>query len=197
MRICVSINTMSASGIRIICSNRQLLVSRRINNLDVGISACVNRCCLSTRLSSIQSQSLARHFDSHRTGRRGRFACVNSAGKFIITGIRFGYRNMCYAAFIQLTAQTDVFGRSDSTCFIVGLFLFRRIGIESLTCLLGTCISGGESDGFRSQAGRRCRQSFCDLDRSAKVSICIACIIEFSGQCVQRAADEVLLVCFG
>ena len=150
MRICVSINTMSASGIRIICSNRQLLVSRRINNLDVGISACVNRCCLSTRLSSIQSQSLARHFDSHRTGRRGRFACVNSAGKFIITGIRFSHRNMGYAAFIHLTAQADVLRLGNSARFISRLVLFRGIGIESLACLLGPCISGGESDGFRS-----------------------------------------------
>ena len=78
-------------------------------------------------------------------------------------------------------------------------FLVRRrsIIIEALSCLLGTCISGGESDGFRSQAGRRRCQAFCDLDRSAKISICVARIVEFSGQCVQRAADEVLLVCFG
>ena len=197
MRISVSINTMSASGIRIICSNRQLLVSRRIHNLDVGISACVNRCCLSVRLSSIQSQSLAGHFDSHRAGRRGRFACVNSAGKFIITGIRFGYSHMCYAAFIQLTTQADIFRLGNSTRFIIGLFLFRRIGIESLSCLLGTRISGGKSNGFRSQAGRRCCQAFCDLDRSAKISICVAGIVEFSCERIQRTADEVLLICFG
>ena len=69
VRIAQGVNAMRGSGIRIGCCNRQLLVSRRINNLDVGISACVNRCCLSTRLSSIQSQSLAGHFDSHRAGR--------------------------------------------------------------------------------------------------------------------------------
>ena len=69
VRIAQGVNAMRGSGIRIACCNRQLLVSRRINNLDVGISACVNRCCLSVRLSSIQSQSLAGHFDSHRTGR--------------------------------------------------------------------------------------------------------------------------------
>ena len=69
VRIAQGVNAMRGSGIRIACCNRQLLVSRQINNLDVGISACVNRCCLSVRLSSIQSQSIAGHFDSHRTGR--------------------------------------------------------------------------------------------------------------------------------
>ena len=139
---------MRGSGIHIGCCNRQLLVSRRINNLDVGISACVNRCCLSVRLSSIQSQALAGHFDSHRAGRRGRFACVKGAGEFIIPCIRFCDRNMGYAAFIYLTAQADVFGLRNSARFIIGLVLFRGIGIESLSCLLGTRISGGKSNGF-------------------------------------------------
>ena len=69
VRIAQGVNAMRGSGVRIGCCNRKLLVSRRVNNLDIGISACVNRCCLSVRLSSIQSQALARHFDSQRTGR--------------------------------------------------------------------------------------------------------------------------------
>ena len=69
VRIAQGVNAMRASGIRIAYCNRQLLVSRRINNLDVGISACVNRCCLSFALCSMQSQALAGHFDSHRAGR--------------------------------------------------------------------------------------------------------------------------------
>ena len=197
MRISVSINTMRASSICIIGRNRKLFVNRRIDNRDISIRACVNRCCLSAGLLNTQSQSLTGHFDSHRARRGCRFTCIERAGKFIITCIRFSHRNMCYAAFIQLTTQADIFRLGNCACFIGGRILFRRIGIESLSCLLGTCISGGESDGFRSQAGRRCRQAFCDLDRSAKISICVTCIVEFSGQCVQRAADEVLLVCFG
>ena len=198
MRICVSINTMSASGIRIICSNRQLLVSRRIHNLDVGISACVNRCCLSVRLSSIQSQSLAGHFDSHRAGRRGRFACVNSAGKFIITGIRFGYSHMCYAAFIQLTTQADIFRLGNSTRFIIGLFLFRRIGIESLSCLfrpISSVREGHIAGSFDNSACTRCCQSVCNLNNARQICILVACIEQLISQLVQYFLDMILFCC--
>ena len=53
MCVFVSIDAMSASGIRIVCCNRQLLVSRLIDNLDMSISACINSCCLSASLRSI------------------------------------------------------------------------------------------------------------------------------------------------
>ena len=170
VRISVSINTMSASGIRIICSNRQLLVSRRINNLDVGISACVNRCCLSTRLSSIQSQSLARHFDSHRTGRRGRFACVNSAGKFTTHGIRFGYRNMCYAAFTQLTTQADIFRLGNCAC-VVYLFSCRSVIIEALACNIRTSSCSREGNISTLQRCRRSCQTIGNFYRTGQFTI--------------------------
>ena len=70
MRAAISVNAMSASGIRIIGCNCQLLVSRIINNLDISIGTCVNSCCLSAGLCNIQSQSLAGHIYSHRFGRR-------------------------------------------------------------------------------------------------------------------------------
>ena len=197
MRIAQGVNAMRASGIRIACCNRKLLIRRRINNLDIRVSIYVNACCLAAGLLSAQSQPLTGHFDSHRAGQGCRFTCIECARKFVITNIRFCDRNMRHAAFIQLTTQADIFRLGNCTCFIIGLFLFRRIGIESLPCLLGTCISGGESDGFRSQAGRRCCQAFCDLDRSAKISICVAGIVEFSCERIQRTADEVLLICFG
>ena len=49
----ISIDAMSAFGIRIICCNRQLLVSRLIDNLNMSISTCINSCCLSVGLRNI------------------------------------------------------------------------------------------------------------------------------------------------
>ena len=87
MCITISVNSMRASGIRIIGCNRQLLLSRRIDYLDISISTCVNSRCLSAGLRNIQSQTFTGHIYSHRFRRRCFLTCINCAGKFIITGI--------------------------------------------------------------------------------------------------------------
>ena len=198
MCIAISVNSMRASGIRIICSNRQLLVSRRINNLDVGISACVNSCCLSAALCNIQSQSLTGHFYSHRAGRRCFLTCINCTGKFIITGIRFSYRNMCYAAFIKLTAQADIFRLGNSACFIIGFLLFGSIIIETLSSFFRSIAAVRESDiagSFHRSAHARCCQTIGNLHYAGQTCIFVTSIEQFISQLVQYFLNIILFCC--
>ena len=161
MCITVSVNAMRASGIRIISCNRKLLLCGRINNLDISISACVNSRCLSASLCNIQSQTFTGHIYSHRFRRIGFFTCVKSAGKFIITGIRFSYINMCNTLIVYLAVQTDIFRLSNSTSLVIRLIFFRSIVIEALSCFFRSVAAvreGNIARGFyNSTYTRRCQ----------------------------------------
>ena len=197
MCVFVSINTMRASGIRIICSNRQLLVSRRIYNLDIGISACVNSCCLSVGLRSIQSQAFTGQIYSHRFGRRGFLTCVKSASKSI-TGIRFSYINMRNTLLVYLTVQADIFRLSDSACLVIRLIFFRSIVIEALSCFFRSIASVRESDiagGFyNSTYTRRC-QSIGNLHYAGQICILVAGVKQLISQLVQYFLNIILFCC--
>ena len=105
---------------------------------------------------------------------------------------------MCYAAFIQLTTQADIFGLGNSTRFIIGLFLFRRIGIESLPCLfrpISSVREGHIAGSFDSSAYTRCRQTVCNLDNARQICILVACIEQLISQLVQYFLDMILFCC--
>ena len=170
MRISVSINTMRASSICIIGRNRKLFVNRRIDNRDISIRACVNRCCLSAGLLNTQSQSLTGHFDSHRARRGCRFTCIERAGKFIITCIRFSHRNMCYAAFIQLTTQADIF-RLGNCARVVYLFSCRSVIIEALACNISTSSCSRKGNISTLQRCRRSCQTIGNFYRTGQFTI--------------------------
>ena len=198
MCITVSINTMRASGIRIISCNRKLLLCGRINNLDISISACVNSRCLSAGLCNIQSQTFTGHIYSHRFRRRCFLTCINCTGKFIITGIRFSYINMCNTLIVYLAVQADIFRFSDSACLVIGLILFRSIVIESLSCFFRSIASVRESDiagGFyNSTYTRRC-QTIGNLNYAGKICILVTCVEQLIGQLVQYFLNIILFCC--
>ena len=105
---------------------------------------------------------------------------------------------MCYAAFIQLTTQADIFRLGNSTRFIIGLFLFRRIGIESLPCLfrpISSVREGHIAGSFDSSAYTRCRQTVCNLDNARQICILVACIEQLISQLVQYFLDMILFCC--
>ena len=198
MRIAISINTMRSSGIRIICCNRQLLFSRRIYNLDISISACVNSRCLSAGLCNIQSQTFTGHIYSHRFRRIGFFTCVNCAGKFIITGIRFSYINMCNTLIVYLAIQADIFRFSDSSCLVIRLIFFRSIVIEALSCFFRSIASVRESDiagGFYNSAYTRCCQTIGNLHYAGQICILVAGVEQLISQFVQYFLNIILFCC--
>ena len=105
---------------------------------------------------------------------------------------------MCYTAFIQLTAQADIFGLSNSARFIIGLFLFRSIGIESLPCLfrpISSVREGHIAGGFDSSTYTRCRQTVCNLNDARQICILVACIEQLISQLVQYFLDMILFCC--
>ena len=105
---------------------------------------------------------------------------------------------MCYAAFIQLTAQADIFRLGNCACFIIGLFLFRRIGIESLACLfrpISSVREGHIAGSFDSSAYTRCCQTVCNLNNARQVCILVACIEQLISQLVQYFLDMILFCC--
>ena len=198
MRIAISINTMRSSGIRIICCNSQLLVSRRIYNLDISISACVNSRCLSAGLCNIQSQTFTGHIYSHRFRRRCFLTCINCAGKFIITGIRFSYINMCNTLIVYLAIQADIFRFSDSSCLVIRLIFFRSIGIEALACFFRSIASVRESDiagSFYSSAYTRCCQTIGNLHYAGQICILVAGVEQLISQLVQYFLNIILFCC--
>ena len=198
MCITVSVNAMRASGIRIISCNRKLLLCGRINNLDISISACVNSRCLSAGLCNIQSQTFTGHIYSHRFRRRCFLTCINCAGKFIITGIRFSYINMCNTLIVYLAIQADIFRFSDSACLVIRLIFFRSIVIEALACFFRSIASVRESDiagGFyNSTYTRRC-QTIGNLHYAGKICILVAGVEQLIGQLVQYFLNIILFCC--
>ena len=106
---------------------------------------------------------------------------------------------MRHAAFIQLTTQADIFRLGKSACFIIGLFLFRRIGIESLSCLfrpISSVREGHIAGGFdSSSAYTRCRQTVCNLNNARQICILVACIEQLISQLVQYFLDMILFCC--
>ena len=105
---------------------------------------------------------------------------------------------MRHAAFIQLTTQADIFRLGNSTRFIIGLFLFRRIGIESLPCLfrpISSVREGHIAGSFDSSAYTRCRQTVCNLDNARQICILVACIEQLISQLVQYFLDMILFCC--
>lgn len=58
MCVAKSIDAMRSSGIRIICCNRKLFISRRINNLDIRVSIYVNACCLAAACATFKASPL-------------------------------------------------------------------------------------------------------------------------------------------
>ena len=198
MCITVSVNAMRASGIRIISCNRKLLLCGRINNLDISISACVNSRCLSAGLCNIQSQTFTGHIYSHRFRRRCFLTCINCAGKFIITGIRFSYINMCNTLIVYLAVQTDIFRLSDSACLVIRLIFFRSIVIESLACFFRSIASVRESDiagGFyNSTYTRRC-QTIGNLHYAGQICILVAGVKQLISQLVQYFLNIILFCC--
>ena len=105
---------------------------------------------------------------------------------------------MRHAAFIQLTTQADIFGLSNSARFIIGLFLFRRIGIESLSCLFRPIRSireGHISRCFDSSAYTGCCQTVGNLNNARQICILVACIEQLISQLVQYFLDMILFCC--
>ena len=198
MCITVSVNAMRASGIRIISCNRKLLLCGRINNLDISISACVNSRCLSAGLCNIQSQSLPGHIYSHRFRWRGFLTCINCAGKFIITGIRFSYINMCNTLIVYLAIQADIFRFSDSACLVIGLIFFRSIVIEALSCFFRSIASvreGNIAGSFYNSTYTRCCQTIGNLNYAGKICIFVAGIEQLISQLVQYFLNIILFCC--
>ena len=105
---------------------------------------------------------------------------------------------MCYAILIKLTTQADIFRLGNSTRFIIGLFLFRSIGIESLPCLfrpISSVREGHIAGGFDSSAYTRCRQTVCNLNNARQICILVACIEQLISQLVQYFLDMILFCC--
>ena len=179
MCITVSVNAMRASGIRIISCNRKLLLCGRINNLDISISTCVNSRCLSAGLSNIQSQTFTGHIYCHRFRRRCFLTCINCTGKFIITGIRFGYMNMRNILIVYFAVQTDIFRLGNSTSLVIRLIFFRSIVIEALSCFFRSITAVRESDiagGFHRSAQARCCQAIGNFNYTSQIGIFITSV---------------------
>ena len=105
---------------------------------------------------------------------------------------------MRHAAFIQLTAQADIFRLGNCACFIIGFLLFRRIGIESLSCLfrpISSVREGHIAGSFDSSAYTRCRQTVCNLNYARQICILVACIEQLISQLVQYFLDMILFCC--
>ena len=105
---------------------------------------------------------------------------------------------MRHAAFIQLTTQADIFGLSNSARFIIGLFLFRRIGIESLPCLfrpISSVREGHIAGSFDSSACTGCRQTIGNLNYTRQICIFITSVEQLVGKFVQYFLDMILFCC--
>ena len=190
MSIAFSINAMSTGGTCIIRSNGELLLCRRINNINICIIVCINSSSLTCAGCCTQSQSLAAHIDNHRVGGIGCFACIKSAGQLCITAVccRLGYINMRYAIDIQLTGFADILRLSNSACFVISLIFFRSIVIEALASL-------GKGNVASLHGSRRSSQAFGNRYTALKVAV--ACHIpQLVCQRIQYFAD-IIFLCSG
>ena len=102
---------------------------------------------------------------------------------------------MCYAAFIKLTAQADIFRLGNSTCFIIRFLLFRSIIIEALPCCFCSVAAireGNIAGSFYSSAYTRCCQAISDFNYASKICIFITGVEQLISQLVQYFLNIIL-----